>query len=246
MAEDKEKPEKPKESKKEEPAKDEPGKEATAKDKKGKDKDKEKGKKEDKKEFKISKKNLNLKPDFRYVVRIVNTDIDGTRTVPLGLTAIAGVGIRLAEATVTGLGLPPSELLGNLSDEQITSLESAIQNASKTLPPWLLNRPGDWELGGNRHVYGSELSLKQRDDINMMKMIRCYRGIRHETGQKVRGQRTKSNGRSGLTMGVTKKTVQAAAAAAKAEEKGDRGKPAAAKEAKPAAAAAAATPAKKE
>ena len=38
-----------------------------------------------------------------------------------------------------------------------------------------------------------------------MKKIRCYRGIRHETGQKVRGQRTRSNGRTGLTLGVSRK-----------------------------------------
>ncbi len=44
-----------------------------------------------------------------------------------------------------------------------------------------------------------------------MKMIRCYRGIRHEQGQKVRGQRTRSNGRTGLTVGVTKKAARLAA-----------------------------------
>ena len=41
-------------------------------------------------------------------------------------------------------------------------------------------------------------------DINRLKKIRCYRGIRHEKGKKVRGQRTRSNGRTGLTLGVMK------------------------------------------
>ena len=219
---------KPKESKKEEPkkadAKEESAKDSPAKKGKDKDKDKDKEPKKAKKgEIKLQKKNLNLKPDFRYVVRIANTDIDGTRTVPYGLTRIDGIGIRVAEATVTSLNLPHGELLGNLSDEQVATIEKAVQNTSKTMPAWLLNRRRDWEMGDTMHVFGTELEMKNRDDINLMKMIRCYRGIRHETGQKVRGQRTKSNGRSGLTVGVTRKTVLAAAKAAKDESKGDKG-----------------------
>ncbi|HOW33966.1 MAG TPA: 30S ribosomal protein S13, partial [Methanoregulaceae archaeon] len=49
------------------------------------------------------------------------------------------------------------------------------------------------------------VSTARDEDINLLRKIRCYRGIRHETGQKVRGQRTKSTGRTGLTVGVKKK-----------------------------------------
>ena len=42
-------------------------------------------------------------------------------------------------------------------------------------------------------------------EVNIMKKIRCYKGIRHENGLTVRGQRTRSNGRKGLTLGVSKK-----------------------------------------
>jgi len=45
--------------------------------------------------------------------------------------------------------------------------------------------------------------------------------VRHEQGQKVRGQRTRSNGRTGLTVGVIKKTA-IAAAKAKEEEGGKK------------------------
>jgi small subunit ribosomal protein S13 len=47
--------------------------------------------------------------------------------------------------------------------------------------------------------------MVREEDINLMRKIRCYKGIRHETGQKVRGQRTKSTGRTGLTVGVKRK-----------------------------------------
>jgi small subunit ribosomal protein S13 len=47
--------------------------------------------------------------------------------------------------------------------------------------------------------------MARDEDINILRKIRCYRGIRHETGQKVRGQRTKSTGRTGITVGVKRK-----------------------------------------
>jgi small subunit ribosomal protein S13 len=43
------------------------------------------------------------------------------------------------------------------------------------------------------------------DDINRMRRTRSYKGIRHDKGKKVRGQRTRSNGRKGLAVGVVKK-----------------------------------------
>ena len=108
----------------------------------------------------------------------------------------------------------------------------------------MLNRQNDLDSGADVMVFGPELAMNVREDINLMKKIRCYKGIRHETGQKVRGQRTKSNGRTGLTVGVTKKAAQAAAAAAKAEESGGKKEKGGAKAAP--AAAAAAPEAKKE
>ena len=52
-------------------------------------------------------------------------------------------------------------------------------------------------------------------------MIRSYKGIRHERGQKVRGQRTKSTGRTEGTIGVNVEAIkeeQAAEEAAGEEE----------------------------
>ena len=44
-----------------------------------------------------------------------------------------------------------------------------------------------------------------QEDVNRMKKTRSYKGIRHESGHKVRGQRTSSNGRRGSTIGVVRK-----------------------------------------
>jgi small subunit ribosomal protein S13 len=46
------------------------------------------------------------------------------------------------------------------------------------------------------------------EDLNRMKKVKSYKGIRHASGHKVRGQRTYSNGRKGLALGVSKKRAQ--------------------------------------
>lgn len=69
----------------------------------------------------------------------------------------------------------------------------------------MLNRQKDLATGENKHLLGQNILLTLREDLNTLKKIRCYRGIRHERGLKVRGQRTKSTGRRGSTIGVSKK-----------------------------------------
>src|SRR5512136_937655 len=195
-----------------------------------------KEKKEEKAEepkAKAPKKLEGVKEDFRYIVRMANTDLDGTRSVAYALTAIDGVGIRVAEALADTIGVSRTERLGNLSETQTDQIEATLGKLGESFPEWMVNRPRDWETGLDLHAFGSEWNLRVRDDINRMKMIRSYKGVRHEGGQKVRGQRTRSNGRTGLTVGVTKKAALAAQAAKKEEEGGKAKK----EEAKPAAAA---------
>ena len=187
-------------------------------------KEKKEEKVEEKAAPKAPKKLEGVKEDFRYIVRMANTDLDGTRSVAYALTAIDGVGIRVAEALAASAGVPRYERLGNLSEEQTDKIEATLGKLGETFPEWMVNRPRDWETGLDLHAFGSDWSVRVRDDINRMKMIRSYRGVRHETGQKVRGQRTRSNGRTGLTVGVTKKAALAAQAAKKAEEGGAKEK----------------------
>jgi len=71
----------------------------------------------------------------------------------------------------------------------------------------MLNHRKDIETGEDIHLIGSEIGLRLRDEINIMKKIRSYKGIRHERGLTVRGQRTRGNNRKGLTLGVSKKRV---------------------------------------
>ncbi|MDP6459896.1 MAG: 30S ribosomal protein S13, partial [Candidatus Hydrothermarchaeota archaeon] len=77
----------------------------------------------------------------------------------------------------------------------------------KGLPAWLLNRRKDYASGKDIHVTGSELAISLREDLNRLKKIRSYRGIRHERGLPVRGQRTRTSFRRGASVGVTRKKI---------------------------------------
>ena len=136
------------------------------------------------------------------------------------LQKVKGVGARIAELVSDLSGVRRSERIGNLSEEKTEEMEKVLASLHEKVPPWIVNRPNDPDTGADYHLFGADVDLRRRDDINRMKMIRCYRGIRHEQGQKVRGQRTRSNGRTGLTVGVIKKTAIQAAQAAKKEEEG--------------------------
>jgi small subunit ribosomal protein S13 len=147
--------------------------------------------------------------EFNYIVRLHGTNIDGTKMVPYALTEIKGVGIRLARSIVKQLGLDATERLGNLNDSDVRKLEEAIDKPKSVgLPPWMLNRRKDPMTGGDIHLIASDLDLRVKDDIDLMRETRSWKGERHSRGLKVRGQHTKTTTRSGRSIGVSKARVQ--------------------------------------
>ncbi|HEV2231753.1 MAG TPA: 30S ribosomal protein S13 [Thermoplasmata archaeon] len=178
-------------------------------------------------------------PDFRYIVRLANTDLDGTRATALALTGVRGVGLRMAEVVCRVAGVPTNKMIGDLPETTVEGIELVLGQLPTKLPPWMLNHPRDYAAGEVHHFVGGELDTSRRDDVNLMKMVRSYRGVRHERGQKVRGQRTRSNGRTGMAAGVLKKAAKEAAQAKASEEKGGGAAPAPAAAPTPAPAAAA-------
>jgi small subunit ribosomal protein S13 len=154
------------------------------------------------------------------IVRLLATDLDGELNVGRALKKIKGIGFVFSRAICTISGIAPEKKIGTLSEEELKKLEDCIKNPAE-LPKWLLNRRKDWESGIDAHLVGSSLDLRKREDINLLKRIRSYRGIRHELGLPVRGQRTRSSFRTQKTVGVTKKTarMQATPKAEKKEEK---------------------------
>ncbi len=143
---------------------------------------------------------------FRHIIRVAGTDLDGRLKVPYALAKIKGVGVTFAYALCRLLGIDPEMRAGFLTDTEIQKIEQALKNPKAVgIPSWMLNRRKDYETGRDMHLIGAELIYYARRDIERLKRIKSWRGIRHALGLKVRGQRTKTTGRIGMTVGVAKR-----------------------------------------
>ncbi len=144
--------------------------------------------------------------EFKEIVRIGDKDLRGDKAVAYALADIKGIGVNTAFAICRILGIDPLRKLGTLSEEEIQKLDSAVRKLHELpgVPEWFVNRPRDPYTGKSMHLIGSDLISIVRQDIELMKKIKCWRGIRHALGLKVRGQRTRTTGRTGHTIGVTK------------------------------------------
>ena len=154
---------------------------------------------------KSAKKKDEKDSDFNYIVRIANTDVDGEKKVTLGLTQIKGLGRRMATLVTDAAGIDREIKCGNLTDPQLEKINEVLGNLGKKAPSWMLNHRKDFDTGDDIHLISTDVEMRLRDEINLLKMIRSYRGIRHESGLSVRGQRTRANNRKGLALGVSKK-----------------------------------------
>ncbi len=143
--------------------------------------------------------------EFRHLVRVLGVIVDGKLSVERALMKIKGIGPQISHALEHVLGISVGTKVGSLKEEEVTELEEMIGKLNKTLPSWMLNRQKDLETGDNLHLITSELDMSVREDINRMKKIKSYKGVRHSIGQPVRGQRTRSSFRKGATLGVSRK-----------------------------------------
>ncbi|HYA32474.1 MAG TPA: 30S ribosomal protein S13 [Candidatus Bathyarchaeia archaeon] len=143
--------------------------------------------------------------EIKYIVRIAQTDLDGKKAAQYALTGLKGVGIRTARILTQSANVNPNDIMGYLDDEQVERLRESVTSFRERLPPWMFNYQKSPVTGEDQHLLGSQLDVTLREDLNRMKKTRSYVGIRHERGHKVRGQRTKSTGRRGATVGVQRK-----------------------------------------
>ena len=150
------------------------------------------------------------KENFRYFVRIANTDLDGNKPIASALRKIKGVSFMFSSMVCNIAGIDKMTKSGNLSDEEIKKIDDILNNPLKyNAPLWMLNRRRNYEDGRNFHAVTGDLSFTNENDIKRMKKIRSYKGVRHGQGLPVRGQRTKSNFRKNkgkASLGVAKKS----------------------------------------
>ena len=138
------------------------------------------------------------------------------------LTKIKGVGRRYSNLVckkadvdlnkrygcceVDGKQILTSCSAGEITSEELERIVTIIQNPTQyKIPSWFLNRQRDIVDGKDSQVLANGMESKLREDLERLKKIRAHRGLRHYWGLRVRGQHSKTTGRRGRTVGVSKK-----------------------------------------
>ncbi len=141
------------------------------------------------------------------IIRILNTDIEANKRLLFALRAIKGISYMTANYVCYKAGIDKMKKAGELTDEEIEKIEKTIMTLHEHAPSWLLNRRKDYTTGKDLHLVKTDLDLKIDEDLRRLKRIKSYRGLRHQWGLPVRGQRTRSNFRKnkGKPVGVQRK-----------------------------------------
>jgi small subunit ribosomal protein S18e len=137
---------------------------------------------------------------------VLQTNVDGKQKIVYALTKIKGVGRRYSQLVVRKADVDSSKRAGELTSDELERVVNILQNPTQyKIPSWFLNRQRDIVDGKDSHILANGVDSKLRDDLERLKKIRAHRGLRHYWGLRVRGQHTKTTGRRGRTVGVSKK-----------------------------------------
>ncbi len=109
------------------------------------------------------------------MARIAGVDLPDHKRLEIALTYIYGIGRSLAKRILEATGIDPLKRVRELTEEEITALRKEIEG---------------------KYMVEGDLRRKVRADIQRLKDINCYRGLRHKVGLPVRGQRTRANART--------------------------------------------------
>ena len=118
------------------------------------------------------------------MARIAGIDLPNEKRIDIALTYVYGIGKHVSNKILSKLKIDPAIRIKVLNSEQVNLLQKEIE----TMP-----------------VEG-ELKKIVRENIQTMKRIQSYRGLRHSMNLPVRGQRTRTNAR---TLKGKRKTVGA-------------------------------------
>lgn len=150
--------------------------------------------------------------NFKYIVRVHNTDLNGNKQIIMALQKIKGVGFMFSNMVCQMADIPKEKKTGLLTDKEVEKLDKILSNPkSFGTPTWMLNRRKDYETGTDEHCFTTTLTLQNDNDKKRLQKIKSYRGIRHAHGLPTRGQRTKSNFRrnKGKATGVKRSAAAA-------------------------------------
>ncbi len=151
------------------------------------------------------------KVEFKAILRIADKEVKGETPLLHAMSLAAGASFMFANAIAKVLKLDTKQQVGFVPTTDLDKIEEVMKNPSKyDIPKWLFNRRKDVDTGEDRHIISSDLDLTKKFDIRRLRRIKCYVGTRHARGDKnlkvrVRGQKTRTTGRRGKTVGVVRK-----------------------------------------
>ncbi len=109
------------------------------------------------------------------MARIASVTIPDNKRVEVALTYIFGIGNSASRKILAATKIDPNARVKDLSEAELNQLRT--------------------EITANHQVEG-DLAQAIRLNINRLKDINSYRGLRHKAGLPVRGQRTRTNART--------------------------------------------------
>jgi small subunit ribosomal protein S13 len=109
------------------------------------------------------------------MVRIEGVNLPLEKRVEYGLTYIFGIGLKRSQDILKKVNIDFNKRIKSLTDEEVAAIQK--------------------EIVANYAVEG-DLRKEVRANIERLRLIGCYRGLRHKKGLPVRGQRTKTNART--------------------------------------------------
>lgn len=107
--------------------------------------------------------------------RILGVDLPNDKRLDIALTYLYGVGHATAKKVIADLSLRPEIRAKDLSDEDVAHIATHLDE---------------------HYMVEGALRRQVLANINRLKEIACYRGLRHRRGLPVHGQRTRCNART--------------------------------------------------
>jgi small subunit ribosomal protein S13 len=109
------------------------------------------------------------------MARIEGVNLPLKKRIEYGLTYVFGIGLKSARDILTKTGVDFDKRVKDLTDDEVAMIQR--------------------EVTAN---YTAEGHLRKEIMLNIQRLreIGCYRGLRHKKGLPVRGQRTKTNART--------------------------------------------------
>ena len=107
--------------------------------------------------------------------RIAGIDIPNDRRALIALTYIYGIGRTTSGDILKATGVNPNTRAKDLTEDEVKRIATEIEQ---------------------KYTVEGALRRLVQSNVQRLKEIGCYRGLRHRRGLPVRGQRTKTNART--------------------------------------------------